>query len=728
MNTASSTDSPSKRLEHILRPRAICIIGMSSNPVSPSRAILKNLVVNGFSGRIYLVGRSAGMIDGYECFTSVSQLPRELDLAIITLGAGAVRDAITECVAHGIKSAVCFASGFAEMGDAGRREQLEIGRIARDGGLALLGPNCVGFFNYVDSFVVMLVELDPIKPLAADSGPAVAVIAQSGGIGAHLAASLVGRDVPVSYMVTTGNEADIGLADFVEYLAADPHTAVVLVYAEQVKNPPELIRAVHALRDRGKHVAMLHPGKSQKAQAAAASHTGALAGDHIVMRTVAESAGICVVDTLEELIDIGQLLLRFPKPVSGGLGVIAASGALCAIAQDYCEELGVDIPPLSAQQVEELRPHLPEFTPPRNPLDLGTLIAWQPDLVRRAMATLLADPAIGSVVMALPYAEPKMAAAWAEGVRLATAQSTVPSIYVIHNEGIPIPAAAATIARGSHTVVMRSPERAMRALARLSHYGRRVHRPPAQRPAAPLLALPAMAAGAQPEWLGKDVLRNMGVAVPAGGLARSEEQAVSIAREIGFPVVAKAQAAALAHKSDAGGVILRIADEQELRRAWVKLHENIRRARPELQLDGVLIERMISSGLELVVGARRDPQWGPVLLVGMGGIWIEVLKDVRTLPIDATPELILEELSRLKCARLLEGYRGSAAMDVAAVAQVTAAVGQFMTLAPMIAEIDINPLVVLPKGEGAVALDALIVVSGRADPNSVAIGKATAPH
>lgn len=711
MNAVTPADNSSTRLEYILRPRAVVIVGMSSNPVSPSRAVLKNLVVNGFSGRIYLVGRAAGMIDGYECFTSVKQLPRDLDLAIITLGASALRDAITECVAHGIRSAVSFASGFAEMGDAGRRDQVEIGRIAREGGLALLGPNCVGYFNYVDSFVTMLVELDAIKPLPAGSGPAVAVIAQSGGIGAHVAASLVGRDVPVSYMVTTGNEADIGLADFVRYLASDPHTAVVLMYAEQIKNPAELIRAVRILRDRGKHVAMLHPGKSHKAQAAAASHTGALAGDLVVMRTVAQGAGICVVDTLEELIDIGQLLLRFPKLTVGGLGVITSSGALCAIAEDYCEELGIDIPPLSPEQTESLRPHLPEFTPPRNPLDLGTLIAWQPDLVRRAMATLAADPAVGSVLLALPYAEPKMAAAWAEGLRAATAETTVPFIYVVHNEGIPIPEEAARIAKDCNMVVMRSSERAMRALGRLANYGRHVRRAPAHRPAAALIALPVMAAGTQPEWLGKEVLRNMGVAVPVGALAKTEEQAVSIAREIGFPVVAKAQAAALAHKSDAGGVILRICDEQELRRAWTRLHESIRKARPDLKLDGVLIETMVKPGLELVVGGRRDPQWGPVLLLGMGGIWIEVLKDVRTVPIDAAPEHILEELLRLKCARLFGGYRGAPAVDLPAVAQVATAVGQLMASAPQITEIDINPLVVLPRGEGAVALDALIVVS-----------------
>jgi acyl-CoA synthetase (NDP forming) len=684
---------------------------MSSNPASPSRAVLKNLLVNGFSGRIYLVGRSAGMIEGYECFTSVKQLPRDLDLAIITLGAAAVRDAITDCVAQGIKSAICFASGFAEMGDTGRREQIEIGRIARDGGLALLGPNCVGYFNYVDSFVVMLVELDRIRPLPADSGPAVAVIAQSGGIGAHVAASLVGRDVPVSYMVTTGNEAAMGLADFVEYLASDAHTAVVLVYAEQIKDPSELIGAVRALRAQGKHVAMLHPGKSQKAQAAAASHTGALAGDHDLMRTVAEGGGICVVDTLEELIDIGQLMLRFPQPPTGGLGAITSSGALCAIAEDYCEELGIDIPPLSAPQAEALRPHLPEFTPPRNPLDLGTLIAWQPDLVRRSLATLAADPVIGSVMIALPFAHPKMAATWAEGLRSASAESATPFIYVVNNEGIPIPSEAAQIAKDMRMVVMRSSERAMRALSRFTNYGRNLNRAVARRAAAASISLPGMAAGTQPEWLGKELLRTIGVAVPSGRLARTVDEGVLIAREIGFPVVAKAQAGALAHKSDAGGVILRIGDEQALREAWAKLYENIRRAKPDLNLDGVLIERMISPGLELVVGARRDRQWGPVLLLGMGGILIEVLKDARTLPVDAAPEQILEELERLKCARLFAGYRGSPPVDLAAVVQVASAVGQLMASAPRIAEIDINPLVVLPRGEGAVALDALIVVS-----------------
>jgi len=702
-------------IEHLMRPRSVVIIGMSSKPGAPSAGVLKNLLANGYQGDIYLVGRSGGLIDGRPCRTSLDEIPERVELAIITIPANAVRDAIADCIRCKVKSAVCFASGFAEMGEEGRLQQQEIGRMAREGGLALIGPNCVGYFNYVDTFAVMLVELEPIKRLAEDAGPAIAVVAQSGGIGAHIAASLGARGLPISYMMTTGNEADLGLSELIEFFARDPHTEVVLVYAEQIRRPADLLAAAKVARSTGTAIAIYHPGRSARAQSAAASHTGALAGDYAAMRTIVEHSGIAMVDTLEQLIDLGPLLLRFPHGTLGGLGVITGSGAICAIIQDYSEVVGLLVPALDEAQAEVLRQHLPEFTTPRNPLDLGTVIVWQPDLVRLATIALLADKEVGSVMISFPYADGGLAVAWMEAIVAGSRASTKPLIYVIHNEDIGLPSVALEIARENKVVIMRSPERAMRALAALNAYRRFEARiateaglavSPGQTPKAKA----GRSTGALTEWVGKEVLASVGVPIPRGRLATTAEEAVEISRETGFPVVLKAQAASLAHKSDAGGVLLNIMNESALRDAWSRMYANVEKAKPGLKLEGLLVEAMSPRGLELVVGARRDPQWGPILLLGIGGVWIEAFQDIRLLPATATDQEIIEELFLLRGAKLLRGFRGAPPVDVAAVATVARKVAALMSSWQEIAEIDINPLVAFPEGEGVIALDALIVL------------------
>lgn len=694
-------------IEHLMRPRAIAIIGMSSKPGTPSHTVLRNMLANDFDGDVHLVGRSGGTIEGLPCLTSVDQLPMGVDLAIMIVPADSVRETIEACIARGVKSAVCFSSGFAETGSEGRREQEEIGRIAREGGLALIGPNCVGYYNYRDAFSVMLVPTGKLPKLSEDAGQAMAIVAQSGGIGHHLAHSLEHRGVPVSYMITTGNEAHLGISDIIAFLLDDETTGGIICYAEQIRRPADMLAAAAIARKRGKSILLLHPGKSDKARAATASHTGALTGDHAVMRTVIEDSGIMVIDTLEELVDVAQIVTRYPDHSGEGLGIVTTSGALCGISEDYCAELGLDIPPMSPSQVEVLKPQIPDYTPPRNPLDLGTLPAWQPDLLRKGASAMLDDPAIGSLMLSNPYVGPPISTEWAKA---ASGFSTAkPIVYVVHDEDVPLPEEASAILAENKMVVLRSPERAMRALAALTAHARRRRAWAEPAAAEPFAGLPSLGRGTQPEWLGKQVLAKMGIAVPEGGLAKSADDAVAIASRIGFPVVIKAQAASLAHKSEVGGVLLNITDEAALREKWVTLHDNVARAKPGLELDGVLVEKMGERGLELVVGARRDPQWGPVLLVGMGGIWIEALGDVRLLPVSISEERIVEELGKLKGTKLLRGFRGSPPVDVAAVARVAALVGRLMSTRPDIVEIDVNPLVAYGEGKGVVALDALIV-------------------
>ncbi|MDE2373903.1 MAG: acetate--CoA ligase family protein, partial [Hyphomicrobiales bacterium] len=418
-------------------------------------------------------------------------------------------------------------------------------------------------------------------------------------------------------------------------------------------------------------------------------------------------------DTLDELVDVSEILARFPKPSKGDLGVLTFSGAFCGIAHDFCEDIGVRLPPLSQATKDYLTPLLPSFLPPKNPLDLGTQTIWQPELLPTCVEALLRDPAIGGLAISIPASSPTHSVLYVQGIVAATATASKPVALAILGDGSPLAPEFLDVARSNKVVLSRSSDRTLRAMGKVVAYGNR-NSALAERKAAAVAAvsIPDLGKGPQPEWLGKNVLAALGVRVPPGGLAGSVEQAVAIADRIGYPVAMKAQAAKLTHKTEAGGVILRLADAEAVRKAWTALHANVERAQPGLKLDGVLVESMSPSGLELVVGARRDPRWGLVVMLGLGGVWVEALGDVRLMPPDSSEEEIAAELGKLKTAKLLHGFRGTPPVDVKAVAAAAAAIGRLMRARSDIMEIDVNPLVVHAAGHGATALDALIVTRG----------------
>jgi len=392
---------------------------------------------------------------------------------------------------------------------------------------------------------------------------------------------------------------------------------------------------------------------------------------------------------------------------------VTASGAICGLAQDYIEQLNIEMPSLSEEQVKVLTAHLPEFLPPRNPLDLGTLSNYQPDLIEKGVKALLADPSIGSVLVSMPLPTREASLEWLGYYLEATKDSNKPAIYVMQNEDVPLPPEFIEEARKHRAIVMRSPERAMRALANVTRFGRQQALQQQQKNTLDkkeAIASLTLNKGTQPEWVGKQILEQLSIRTPTGSLATTLDEAIRIANDIGYPVVIKAQSADLTHKSDAGGVLLNIKDEEALRVAWSKLYDNVNKARPDLTLDGVLVEKMGQKGLELLVGASRDPQWGPILMVGLGGVWVEVLGDVQLMPPQLPKDAIIAKLNSLKSKKLLNGFRGEPAVDLEAVAEVVATVGQLMCERPEITEIDINPLVAFEKGKGVVAQDVLMVI------------------
>jgi acyl-CoA synthetase (NDP forming) len=535
----------------------------------------------------------------------------------------------------------------------------------------------------------------------------VGVVAQSGGMMGNIRRALEMKGVATAYSISTGNEAVLGVEDFLAYLLDGEASRVIALFIEQVRQPRRFLDLVRRARQLGRPVVMMHPGRTERARHSALSHTGALAGDHAVMTTVLRREGVLVVDTLDEFFDVTALLMRWPEPPSEGAAIMTNSGAFRGIALDFCAEAGLDLPAIAAPTVATLRALLPAYAAIENPLDLTTIGIAQPEVFGGTAAALLDDPAIGGLVTAFMPGAPQLQVVRARSMLPVIARAGKPVAFAHFCDGMELAADFTALMRQSGIPLFTSPDRALRAMARLGEYGRLIR----QKPGIPAGAAPPLPGhGTIPEYRAKAFLAAAGIPVPAGALAPDKAAAEAIAARIGYPVALKAQAGALSHKSDAGGVILNIADAASLHAAWDRLHDAIARAQPGLTLDGVLVEKMATPGLEMILGARRDPDWGPVLMVGLGGIWTEALRDVRLLAADLDEAEILAGLATLKGAALLQGMRGAVALDAHAVARTAASLGRIIRAAPDLMEIEINPLVVYSSG--VVALDALMHVAG----------------
>ncbi|MDO8772627.1 MAG: acetate--CoA ligase family protein [Burkholderiaceae bacterium] len=714
MNPApQSPASVAVSIKRIINPRSIVIVGASADPRSFGGFVLANLERFGYDGAIHLVSRSSVEINGRPCVKSVAELPEGIDLAILAIPESGVLEAVRDLAACKTGGAVLFASGYAEAGEEGQAKQQALTQVAQDSGILLVGPNCMGFTNYADRIPV---TFEPIGPYAESGRPGASVVAQSGFMAANLREGLIGRNLPISSIFSTGNEVSVGVEDVLAHYIVDPNTRVIAVYVEQIRRPKLFLQLAAQAREAGKPIVLLMPGRSDRAREAAQSHTGALAGDHATAAALLKREAVVVVDSLDELFDTTAILLRYPHPKAGGVAFMTGSGAMKNIALDFADDIGLPLPELTLTTTERLKSLLPSYAVAENPLDYTTIGVRQPGLIGEILEIMLADEPIGSIVLSIP-AGPTMAQRdKAEHIVPALARATKPAVLVITGDAGPMEPLFIEAIQASGVPFFRSTDRALRALRQVAAYGEALQRAARSvRETSAQLPLPGVVppSGVFAEYQGKAWLARAGLAIPNGSLAGNVEDAVRIANDIGYPVVIKAQASELPHKSDVGGVLVGIADEIALRQGWQRLHDNVAQHRPELKLDGVLIEAMGPRGLELVVGAKRDVEWGPVVLVGLGGIWIEALKDVRLIPADMALEDIVVELGRLKAAVVLQGIRGAAAVDLQAIARVVALVGSQMRANPQITEIDINPLIAYPIGSDnpVLALDALVVAT-----------------
>lgn len=697
-------------LERLLKPRSVAVVGASEKPGALGASTIANLDRLGFAGELYLINPNREVIGARACLKSVDDLPLGVDVAVLAIPRVAVLDTLRALAGREVGGAIIFAAGFAEGGEQGLDEQKEIARIAAQSGMVIEGPNCLGLVNYVDGIALTFVETPATNwDGGLDSRQGIAIVSQSGAMAAVLSVMLTSRELPVSWSISTGNEAVSGVEDYVDYLLQDPHTRTIGMIVEQFRQPQYFLQLASRARSEGKQIVLLHPGRSKAARESAATHTGAMAGDYAVMRTLVERQGILLAENLEELGDLLEIAQRCATLPSGGAAVLTESGAFKALTLDLCEQLGLPLPALDENNAPLLREAMPSFVPVSNPVDLTAQALVDPDLYRRSLAALLEDDRFGSIVFGIIQTD-----ATTSDLKFPAIISAVeslkphkPVIFAGMDEGAVVPLHYIEKLRNLGVPYFPSPDRALRAIARFSALADRDLDVAAT--AAVTLA-DSLPSGVVPEYRAKQLLAPLGIPFPPAQMVNSLEQAQAAAAELGFPVVLKAQSADLSHKSDSGGVELNLGDADQLAAAWTRLHDNIARALPGLTLDGVLVEKMGRKGLEMIVGARNDPEWGPVILAGFGGVQAEILKDVRLLPADLTVDGIERELRLLKSAALLDGYRGSPALDVTALANLIACIGKLLLARPAILELDLNPVILYPQGHGVIALDALMLV------------------
>ena len=694
-------------LDRLIRPRSVAVVGASDKPGALGASVIANLDRAGFSGSLHLINPNRDEIGGRPCLKTIDDLPSGVDVAVLAIPRVGVLDAVRRLAEREVGAAIIFSAGFAEGGEQGLADQREIARIAATSGMVIEGPNCLGLINFVDDIPLTFVEM----PKQTVPAKGVAIVSQSGAMAAVVAMPLMASGLGLTYSVSTGNEAASGVEDYVDWLVDDPHTNVIAMIVEQFRNPRRFLTAAARARAAGKTIVLLHPGKSSAARESAATHTGAMAGDYQVMRLLVARAGVIFAETLEELGDIVEIVQRCPTLPAGGPAIMGESGAFKALMLDLAEAVELPLPVIGDADSPALRAALPPFVGVTNPLDLTAQGLVDPDMYTRTLHALLGDARFSSILVGLIQTD-----------RGTCDIKFPPVLRGVTGERLPKPVVVAGLDQGAtgmddYVSALRaagvpyfpSSERALRALARLT-VARDVASASSDAAAIELPGLAAMG-GIVPEYRAKLLLSEAGLPFPRGRLAVSAEEAQDAADALGYPVVLKAQAADLPHKSDAGGVILGLGDRAAVAAAWDQLHANVATARPGLQLDGALVEAMGARGVELIVGARNDPDWGPVLLAGLGGVQAELLQDVRLLPHDLPEADIVAELNRLRSAALLNGFRGAPPCDVEAAASLIAKLGRVMAGEPRIAEIDLNPVILLPRGQGVVVLDALIRLS-----------------
>ena len=697
-------------LDSLFAPDGIALIGASRDLEKIPGRLLSMLRKNEFPGKIFPINPNYGDIDGLKCYPAIADVGQPIDLAIVIIPARAVLGALEQCAAAGVKNAVIISSGFAEEGGDSAAMQDAIVALAKNTGMRISGPNAEGFYSQVQRVAATFsptVDVKPGAPPLVATIRRIGIVAQSGGIGFAIYHRAKALGIALSYVISAGNESDLGAGEFFEFMVQDASTDVILLFIEGIRDVDKFLAAAKRAAEIGKPVIVTKVGRSGAGERAAASHTASMAGWSAAYEAVFAKYGFIVSNDLDEAVTIAAVLTTNPMPKGDRVAVLTVSGGAGIWGADTVAMQGLQVPELSEQIQTEIRRLLPSYGAAGNPIDVTAQGVHSGGLQRSIDLLDISDEVDAILVVLSLSSDTRMPFKQAELKPVLSAQNkpivfysyTLPS----HFARTEFAASGAVVLSGLTHVGVAMRQMVQRAKFRLA--------PPAAVAASPPPDLSAhLKSATLSEFDSKSLLRDAGIALPDEVLVSNKGELDAAIARAGFPLVMKIQSRDIPHKSEVGGVRVNIASKGEAFAAYQALLESAGRHRPDAAIQGVLVGPMAKKGVEIIVGTLLDATFGPMIMVGLGGITTELFKDViyRPAPVSAAEAAAM--LAALKAAPLLNGFRGAAKTDIPAlsqlIAQISMLAAQFVT---EISEIEINPVLVHPQGQGVTIVDALVV-------------------
>jgi len=705
-------------LHPLLNPNSVALIGVSRDPSRIGGRILKYLKQHGYGGRILPVNPKYEEIAGEKCYPSLASIPFEIDVALVAVPEESVPSVLEEAGKKGVKSAIIYSAGFSELGAKGESKQQRIKQVAQAYGMSVCGPNCVGIIGVHNKTAMSFSQVLDLPRLIPGE---IAFISQSGALGGAVLNRVQDAGIGISHFISTGNEAVLESSDFIEYLLDDPCTSVIMALIEGIRDGAKLLRVADLAVKKGKPIVVMKVGRTEAGGKAASSHTGSMTGSDAVYEAVFRQKGIIRVEEIEDLYLTASVLAKCPRPRGNRVGIITTTGGGGVILTDKLVEMGMRLPELSPQTVKSLGEAAATFGVIKNPLDLTAQVVNDPLLFPKSVETMVRDENLDLVIVAI---------AMVAGERSRERASYI--VQAAHSTDKPLVtwwAAGSLSSPGTKTLeesrvpLFLSPERCVKALSALVRYSRFLEASRAEETrTAPVLPSDRL----RPEELfkisgrvvtedeGKRILSSYAVPVAEEGLGKDPEEIKTIASRIGYPVALKVVSPQIQHKTEAGGLKLNIRNEEDLDKAYEEILENVKRISPGAEVRGMLVQEMVPPGREVIIGVTRDPQFGPMVMFGLGGIFVEVLKDVSLRHAPLEEKDAWEMIREIRGHKILEGARGEKRSDLESIVRVLMAVSKMaVDLGEIFSEIDINPLVVYPGKGGIKAIDCLFVKGKR---------------
>ncbi len=708
MTSDSDYETGYQDLAPFFSPKGVAIIGASQDPRKLSYGILKNMTLYGYAGGIYPVNPKADQILGLPAYANIADVPDPLDLAVVVLPAPMTPSVLRACGERGIKAVIIISGGFKEVGGSGIQLENECRQIAKSYQMRLIGPNCVGTLDLYTGLNSTFIEGVPAKG-------SIGFVSQSGAVCGGVVDLVANKGIGFSHFASLGNEMDVNETDIIGFFSEHPQVRVIAAYVEAIENGENFIRVVSEV-SRKKPVVLLKAGRTDAGAKAVSSHTGSLAGSYAAYQAAFKQAGVIEVEDLVSLFDIAWSLSCQPLPKGNQVAIFTNSGGPAALASDSLANQGFALAEISSERQGVLAQKLNPSAQVGNPVDM--LGGADADEFAHCFATLLDEPGIDVFI---PMLVPQSLVNPADIARVIVnnAKRTDKTVLAC-KVGEKSLGEARTILHENGIPMMVYPDVPGKVLGAMQRYRDWLVK---------RQVLPFNLTGINQEEVARQLnksasqvlgeaetrplLVNYGFNLVPGDFAKNFEESAALAERVGYPVVLKIVSPQILHKSDLGGIALNLATAEELRIAMDKMSAQVTKAAPDAHIQGYLVQKMAPKGMEVIVGMKRDPTFGPLLMFGLGGVYVELFKDVGFGVAPITVDQAYEMIDSTKAGQLLKGYRGGPEYDIEAVVEVIGRLSQLALDHPGISEVEVNPLLVLPKGEGAVVLDARMILTER---------------